>query len=206
VDFIKPPKFARSLFSDLVFCVPNSNREVYLTFDDGPNPETTPKILELLDSYNAKATFFCLGKNVEAYPDLYQSIIEKGHAIGNHSFSHLNGWKTKTADYLYDVEKASHIIASALFRPPYGKVRPKQVKALKDAYKLVLWSLNTQDYKQNLDVKLIIDVLKNKTETGSIVLFHDSDKSFKNTNKILPAFLSHLSKSAYNIMPMLFST
>ena len=107
MDFIKPPKFARSLFSDLVFCTPNSNKEVYLTFDDGPNPETTPKLLKLLDRYNAKATFFCLGENVEAYPELYQSILDQGHAVGNHSYSHLNGWKTKTADYFIDVEKAS---------------------------------------------------------------------------------------------------
>ena len=206
MDFIKPPKFARSLFSDLVFCTPNSNKEVYLTFDDGPNPETTPKLLKLLDRYNAKATFLCLGENVEAYPELYQSILDQGHAVGNHSYSHLNGWKTKTADYFIDVEKASKIIASNLFRPPYGKIRPKQIRSLKSAYKVVLWGLSSQDYKQGLDIDSMIDTLKKETEAGSIVLFHDSAKSFNNTSKILPAYLAHFTKCEFNFKPMLYSS
>lgn len=199
MDFFKPPKIARSLFSDLVFSIPNSNEAIYLTFDDGPHPESTPKILSLLDQFNAKATFFCLGKNVAQYPELFQEILDKGHAVGNHSYNHPNGLHTQTQVYIENVNKAGEFIQSNWFRPPYGKIRPKQVKALKDNYRIALWSLNAMDYDPKLDISKMVKQLKHHTQSGSIILFHDSLKAITNTEKILPEYLDFLVQSGFRL-------
>lgn len=178
-DFVKPPKLARSFFKDLVFSLPNNRNEIYLTFDDGPNPTTTPRILETLKEKGVKATFFCLGKNVEKHPKLFESIITQGHEIGNHGYHHLNGWKTDTKTYLQNVEKAAKLIPSTLFRPPYGKILPTQIKSLKEQFNLIMWDVSAQDYRTDLLSSDVQDNVIHHTKSGSILVLHDSDKAAK---------------------------
>ena len=172
--FTRPPSIIRKLFPGLVWTIPNEKNQVFLTFDDGPDPEVTPWILDTLGKYNAKATFFCLGKNVEKYPDLFERIKKEGHAVGNHSYSHLDGWKTRNKDYFEDVEKADKLIGRNLFRPPYGRIKPSQIRELKKKYKIVMWDVLSGDFdpgkKTNKRLENIIQV----TKSGSIIVFHDN--------------------------------
>jgi len=192
IDFIKPPQLGRLFYKDLIFKIPNKENKVYLTFDDGPNPEITPFILETLAKHNAKATFFCLGKQVEKHPQLFGDIIKEGHQVGNHGFEHLNGWQTKTADYLENVKKASMVIDSKIFRPPYGKLKTNQIKGLKNSYKIVLWDVSAQDYKEGIKAEQVVsNVIENTTE-GSIIVLHDNIKVSKHYSQSLPLIISQL--------------
>lgn len=186
LDFIKPPKIGRLFYKDLIFKIPNEENKIYLTFDDGPNPDITPFILETLSKFDAKATFFCLGKQVEKYPTLFEQIIAEGHQIGNHGFDHLNGWETKTEDYIKNAFKASEIIDSKLFRPPYGKMKVSQIKALKEHFKLVLWDVSAQDYLPNISAEKVVFNVINNTSEGSIIVMHDNLKVKPHLKNSLP--------------------
>lgn len=185
---IKPPKFIRRLMPDLVWEIEDPEG-VYLTFDDGPTPGVTEWILETLKKHNAKATFFVLGKNAEMYPDLYQRIISEGHKVGNHTYSHQKGWSMSLERYIEDVDFAGDIIRSELFRPPYARVTLSQLRAIAQRYRIVMWDIISRDYNRALPKE---KCLKNVTDhicAGSIVVFHDSEKAFKNMSYALPRTL-----------------
>lgn len=155
---------------------------MFLTFDDGPHPDTTPRILELLDKHDAKATFFCLGRNVEKYPAVYDSIIAAGHSTGNHTWSHPNGWTTSTRKYLEDADRASKVIDSRLFRPPYGRITPGQWRQLRKKYEIIMWTRMFADYRKNFnpDAARLSGI-----RPGDILVMHDSVKTSKKSLPLL---------------------
>lgn len=177
----KIPYFVRRLFSGCFeFGVPCEDKAIYLTFDDGPVPEVTPKVLELLDRYNAKATFFCVGDNIRKYPDCFKEVISHGHAVGNHTMHHLQGMTTACKKYMNDVEQCNTLCRSELFRPPYGRPTVKQIKELrKQGYRIILWTVISYDYNRKLSPEKCLRNVSN-LHSGDIVLFHDSIKAEKN--------------------------
>lgn len=175
----------------------NTKKVIHITFDDGPHPELTPFILQELDKYKAKATFFLLGKNAESFPSLYNDLLKGNHAIGNHTFSHLNGWKTKNSEYYSDIERCNNILKTNLFRPPYGKVTPLQIKNLREHFKIIMWDVLSWDFHQKISAKKCLDIIKKKTKNGSIIVFHENDKAIQNVKYCLPKVLDHYSKLGY---------
>jgi len=167
-------------------------RTVYLTFDDGPCPTTTPQILEILRRYQLKATFFCVGDNVRKYPELFEQIKCEGHHVGNHTMYHLKGFGTSTEDYCNDVAEADAFIHSRLFRPPYGRVKPAQLKEIRKNYTVVMWDVITRDYNPKLSPEKIVRIVKKYARNGSIIVFHDSKKSSANTLSALPQAIEAL--------------
>lgn len=188
---LKPPKFLRRLMPDLIWEIEDQD-SVFLTFDDGPTPGITEWILSTLDKYNAKATFFLLGRNVELYPELYRQIVEAGHSVGNHTYSHQKGWKMSLERYVEDVEFASGYIDSNLFRPPYAQITPSQARFLGRRYKLVMWDVLSRDYSNKVSPKGCLSTVTKYLQAGSVVVFHDSEKSFKNMSYALPRTLEHI--------------
>ncbi len=185
---LKPPKFIRWLMPDLIWEM-KYRSAVYLTFDDGPTPGITEWILSTLDKYDAKATFFVLGKNAEMYPDLYRRIVEAGHRIGNHTYSHQKGWGMSLERYIEDVDFANDLLHTELFRPPYARITPAQARALAKRYKLVMWDVLSRDYNRALSPRTCLRNVTRYLEGGSIVVFHDSEKSFRNMSYALPRTL-----------------
>ena len=184
------------LFPELIWHITHRDEQkkhIYLTFDDGPTPEVTPWVLEQLRKYNAKATFFCLGRNVDRYPELYQQILDEGHAVGNHSYSHLKGSQTKSTEYYDDIKLAGETIQSRLYRPPYGRFRKSQIRELRKKYQIVMWDVLSQDYDQSITPeKCLFNVMEN-VRPGSIVVFHDSMKAKENLYYTLPVLLEKYS-------------
>lgn len=173
-------------------------KSIYLTFDDGPHPNTTPWILDLLAKYNAKATFFCLGKNVQNEPELYQRILDEGHQVGNHTMHHLHGWRTKTKDYVQDVQLANDHIDSALFRPPYGKIKKKQLNQLKAlGYKTIFWSHITYDFDPSYPSAKRMKKTNEAVFPGAILVFHDSEKAFAQVKNELPELMEEWDQLGY---------
>ena len=185
---IGPKNIFRRLFPGAVWEV-NDPTGLYLTFDDGPTPGVTEWILAMLEKYDAKATFFVLGKNVEMYPDLYQKILDAGHKVGNHTYSHQKGWKMSLERYLEDIDFAGDIVHSELFRPPYARVTPSQMKAVAKRYKVVMWDIVSRDYNRALSPESCLRNVTKYIAPGSIVVFHDSEKAFKNMSYALPRTL-----------------
>ena len=185
---LKPPKFIRWLMPDLIWEMKDRSA-VYLTFDDGPTPGITEWILSTLDKYDAKATFFVLGKNAEMYPDLDRRIVEAGHRIGNHTYSHQKGWGMSLERYIEDVDFANDLLHTELFRPPYARITPAQARALAKRYKLVMWDVLSRDYNRALSPRTCLRNVTRYLEGGSIVVFHDSEKSFRNMSYALPRTL-----------------
>ncbi|MBN2519057.1 MAG: polysaccharide deacetylase family protein [Bacteroidales bacterium] len=196
------PGFVKSVYSDAIWNIVTPNKELYITFDDGPNPELTPEILNILKQFNAKATFFCVGENVQKYPDTYNLVIKDGHKTGNHTFNHLKGWRTKINDYLNNVELASRYIQSNLFRPPYGRLKIRQYKALKEKYKVVFWSVLSLDYSKNITKKECLDIVLKNSKPGSIILFHDSNKMRENVLYALPRALEYFQNKNYTFLSL----
>jgi Predicted xylanase/chitin deacetylase len=176
----------RPLLGKLTWRRDPSSKVIYLTFDDGPVPEVTPLVLDLLDKFNLKATFFCVGDNVQKYPELYKEILRRGHKTGNHTFNHLKGFNVSTNEYVANVEKASEYIESDLFRPPYGRIKRKQRKILELEYEIIMWDLLTFDYNHKLEKETIFRRVKRQSRNGSIVVFHDSIKAKNNMLSVLP--------------------
>lgn len=200
--FIKTPWIVRKLFSSYMWSVPTKDKEVYLSFDDGPHPAVTPFVLGTLRRYNALATFFCLGKNVQQHPMIYQQVLNDGHSVGNHSFNHLNGWSTAVEEYKEDVKLAADFINSNLFRPPYGKIKRSQAKKIKAALgyeeaKIVMWDVLSGDFDIQISKEECLEnVLKNYVP-GSIIVFHDSEKAFPRLQYALPLVLEVLQEKGY---------
>ena len=194
---VKTPKLLTYLFSSLIWKIPNDNKTVYLTFDDGPTEKVTRKILEVLNNEKVKASFFCVGKNVEKYPDLFACIKAEGHAGGNHTNTHLNGWKTNKKQYLDDVEEANKLIKSNLFRPPYGKLNWRSKKDLQRKYKIVMWDVAGGDFDQYLSIKDVVKNIINNVNPGSIVVLHDNQKFMAKTVEALPVIIKELKAKKY---------
>lgn len=197
---VKAPWLIQKFYSDRTWKFSTRDKKIWFTFDDGPNPETTPFILEQLAKYDAKATFFCVGQQVEKYPDLFHQIRLQGHSVGNHTYSHLNGWKTKSKKYFEDVQQASSLIESHLFRPPYGRLTRFQAKTLTGSalqMKIVMWDVLSGDFDTRISPEhCYLNVVRNAGE-GSIVVFHDSTKSFPNTKEALPESLKYFKERGF---------
>ncbi len=175
------PRILTFLFPTRIWKVPTADKLLFLTFDDGPDPRITSRVLDMLAAHGAKATFFCVGDRVDRYPAMYQRILDEGHAVGNHSHHHLNGWKTNNDDYLTDVEKAAKVIDSKLFRPPYGRVKGKQAEHLSiRGFKTIMWTVLSGDYDASLSKEGCARRVLGPAEPGSIYLFHDAEKAEKN--------------------------
>lgn len=203
---IKKEHIAAKIFRDLTWHFTGKENELYLTFDDGPTPEITPWVISLLKEYNAKATFFCIGKNVKKHPEIYQQILNEGHSVGNHSYSHMKGWFTNNKKYIHNVKKAALYIDSNLFRPPYGKIRPKQVEVLKHQFKIIMWDVLSRDYNAKLDQEKCLKNAITLTDSGSIIVFHDSLKAEKNLKRVLPRVLKYYSDQGFIFNPIEFKT
>lgn len=192
------PRWLRMLYPNRTWSLPVDEKILYLSFDDGPHPTITPRVLALLKQYNAKATFFCVGNNVEKYPAVFNSIQAEGHSLGNHSFHHLNGWKSDNQIYIDDVKKADRLIHSNLFRPPYGRLKFSQASALLQmGYELIMWTVLSADYDRNITrEQCAMRVIKNITP-GTIVLFHDSEKAEERMLYALEELLNDATKKGY---------
>lgn len=197
--FIKTPWLAKKIFSSYVWSIPADEKIVYLTFDDGPHPVITPWVLDLLNEYNAKASFFCIGNNVVNHPAVFRRIQDEGHATGNHTYHHLNGWKTSDEMYLQDVRAAASVIESHLFRPPYGRIKNSQAKHISAALekaetKIVMWDVLSADFDSSITAEECLQNVIQNVSPGSIIVFHDSEKAFKNLQAVLPPTLEYLQK------------
>jgi peptidoglycan/xylan/chitin deacetylase (PgdA/CDA1 family) len=179
-----------------------SDKVLYLTFDDGPHPTATLFVLEQLKQYNAKATFFCIGKNVLEEPLIYQQILSEGHSVGNHTHNHLSGWKTDDAIYLENIQQAAKYIDSKLFRPPYGRIKKSQAKKLQPAasnqkFRIIMWDVLSGDFDTKISPEKCLSNVINHATTGSIIVFHDSTKAWERLSYTLPKTLEHFSKLGY---------
>lgn len=175
----------------------HKKKTIYLTFDDGPIPEVTPWVLDLLDTYHIKATFFCVGENISKYPELYQEILRRGHQTGNHSYNHIKGLYKHSDDYIANVEKAAELIKSNLFRPPHGMMRYAQVRKLRKKYRIILWDVVPRDYNRKLSGEEVLQKACRYTRNGSIIVFHDSLKAENNMKYALPRYLKDCLSKEY---------
>jgi peptidoglycan/xylan/chitin deacetylase (PgdA/CDA1 family) len=172
-------------------------KKIYLTFDDGPVPEVTPAILDILRAHHIKATFFCVGKNVEKHPAVFQQIISEGHVVGNHTDEHSDGWKLTRTTYLRQVNSCSARFQSELFRPPYGRMRRSQFSALKRKFRVIMWDVLTFDFKQSLSANDVLQIALKNSRNGSIVVFHDSEKAKERVLKALPEYIMEMKKRGF---------
>ena len=204
---VKTPNFIKRLFQNLTWEINTSKKVIYLTFDDGPTPKITNWVLSELEKYNAKATFFCIGKNILNHPDVFENIVTKGHAVGNHTNNHINSWKKQAKLYIENVNQAQKIIdpilnstnSVKLFRPPYGKLTLSVTKKLlKEDYKIIMWDVLSGDFDQSISKeKCLKNVIKNTT-SGSIIVFHDSVKASGKLQFSLPKILDHFSEKGFS--------
>ena len=202
------PWWLRKLFPGAIWDIRTEENIIYLSFDDGPHPQITPFVLAALKKYNAKATFFCIGDNVKKYPAIYRQILDEGHAVGNHTMHHLNGWKTNKETYLEDISKAKEYIHSDLFRPPYGRIKKSQLRQLsttKHQLSTIMWSVLAGDWLTTLSPDQCFEQVKNNIYPGCIVVFHDSEKANERMSYALPKLLEYVSTLGYQfkaILPM----
>ena len=203
---VKTPNVISTLYKNQVWSFSKEEKNIYLTFDDGPTPKITEWVIDTLKQYNAQATFFCIGKNIEQNPTIFKKIIDNGHAIGNHTYEHLNGWKSKKKEYLTSVLKTEKIISKfvqapskKLFRPPYGRIRITQTNELsKNNYKVIMWSVLSGDFDREISNDQCIKNVINNSNNGDIIVFHDSEKAFDKLQVVLPKTLEFLNEKGYN--------
>ncbi len=223
---ITTPKILRLFYPSFLWEMPKGEKKLYLTFDDGPHPTITPQVLEILKKFNAKATFFCIGNNVNKYKDTFELIKNEGHAVGNHTFNHERGWKTKTKDYIHSVEQADALIQSPLFRPPHGRIKSSQIRLIKKLrnsksqnlrsleikdksellkfespripeFKIVAWTVISYDWDKSLSPEdCFNNVIKNAAD-GSVIVFHDSEKAVNNMIPALTKVLEYYSERGF---------
>lgn len=195
--FIRPPYALQKLYSKALWRVPTKDKVVYLTFDDGPVPEVTSWVLDLLKQKKIPATFFCVGNNVQKHPELYQQILNDGHAVGNHTHNHLNGWQTHTPAYIRNTLMCAEQVQSHLFRPPYGRIKKNQLGILGSRFKIVMWDVLSGDFDTNISPSQCLRNCIKYTREGSIVVFHDSVKSWSNVSYALPLYLDYCLEKGY---------
>jgi peptidoglycan/xylan/chitin deacetylase (PgdA/CDA1 family) len=206
--FVKTPWWLKKIYPSYTWHIKTEEKVMYLTFDDGPHERATPFVLDELKKYNAKASFFCIGKNVVAYPELYNRIIAEGHRTGNHTYNHLNGWKTPDKEYLNDIAEAGKYIHSSLFRPPYGRIRSFQAKHIAPvmnnaAAKVIMWDVLSGDFDQSLSKDQCLHNVVLNADKGSIVVFHDSAKAFPLLQHCLPHTLEFFSSKGFRFESLL---
>jgi len=202
--WVKTNYFIKRIFPNYVWDIPNREKKVFLTFDDGPTPEITEWVLAQLKKYDAKATFFCIGNNIKKYPDIFQKIIDDNHAVGNHTFNHLKGWETANEIYIENVKKCAQAICQLktehcqLFRPPYGKIKPSQSRILRKlGYKIIMWDILSYDFDQTITPEKCLDNVLKNVVNGSIIVFHDSVKAEQNLKYALPKTLAFLKEKGF---------
>ena len=197
----KTPFWLRLIYRSCTWRIPTKEKLLYLSFDDGPHPEATPFVLEQLAIFNAKASFFCIGKNVALYPDMYEAVIAENHTVGNHTQNHMNGWKNSAKDYIDEIQSASSIIDSNLFRPPYGRIRFSQIKVLRTRSDLpqniVMWDVLSGDFDTTISGEKCAANVIQSAGPGSIIVFHDSAKAMDRLRVALPKVLLHFTKLGY---------
>ncbi|AXG73414.1 polysaccharide deacetylase family protein [Flavobacterium arcticum] len=204
--WVKTRWFIKRLFSGFVWDIPNTSKTVYLTFDDGPTPEITEWVLDILRPHDIKATFFCIGNNIEKHPDIFNKIITEGHAIGNHTFNHLNGWNTNNATYIDNIEATETAILKRnpefekvkLFRPPYGKMKRTQAKYVRSkGYRIIMWDVLSADFDKSISPEKCFKNVVNTTREGSVIIFHDSIKAATNMQYALPLVINYLKEKGF---------
>ena len=188
----KSPSIVKRYYQKLIWDIPNDEKKIYLTFDDGHTPEITEWVLTILDSYKIKATFFCLGCNIEKHPSIFNKIKQSGHVIGNHSYHHLNGWQTDDDTYFRNIEKANSLTKTNLFRPPYGRIKKSQVEIIIDNYKVIMWDILSGDFDPKTSPEKCLTNVTKHTKTGSVIVFHDSVKASENLKYALPKAIEFL--------------
>jgi len=200
------PFLLKLFYSGYVWHIPTVEKKIFLTFDDGPIPGITESVIKTLSEFDAKATFFCIGDNVRKHPDIFQQLISAGHSIGNHTFNHLNGWRTEDQIYIENFEQCERQLNldTTLFRPPYGRIRKSQARLLPSTKKVIMWDVLSGDFSQEIKPEICLRKTIKHTRSGSIVLFHDSIKASKNMLYTLPRFLKHFSELGYHFeaLPM----
>jgi len=212
----KTPSVLKKLFPNYIWEISTHNKELYLTFDDGPTPNVTDWVLNTLGQFKAKATFFCIGDNIRKYPELFNQILKEGHAVGNHTYNHIKGWKTKTNHYLENIFMAEETISLQnlnsnkgnpnqvnLFRPPYGQVKPKQGKELMAlGYHIVMWDVLSFDWDKSVSPQECLNRVISKSKNGSIIVFHDSIKASSNMMFVLPKVLEYYTDKGFCFKPI----
>lgn len=210
--WIKTNRLIKRVFSNQIWDLPNSEKKIYLTFDDGPTPEVTEWVLSVLKHYDAKATFFCIGDNIRKHSEIFSKVLSEGHTIGNHTFNHLQGWKTSNKDYLENTLLCNEEIQKhntdkrhiKFFRPPYGKIRLSQsAKLRKQGYKIIMWDVLSADFDNNISPEQCLENVISNTTQGSIIVFHDSKKAFKNLEYALPKALEVLKEKGFKFEALL---
>jgi len=200
MNLYSAPFWIRAIYpKGLIWRVPTNSREVFLTFDDGPVPEVTPLVLEILRKYNIKATFFCVGENVKKYPEVYDLLAKDGHSTGNHTYHHVKAWKTDFNVYLSEVEQCSKLVKSNLFRPPHGQINRKIARQLRKDYRIIMWSALSGDYDKNLSGDQCLANAKKYTRPGSVIVFHDSLKARERMEYALPLYIEYCLEQGYTI-------
>jgi len=197
---VRSPWWLKKIYSRLVWSIPVREKVLYLSFDDGPHPVATPFVLDELKKHDARATFFCIGKNVQEYPQIYRRVLMEGHRVGNHTQNHLNGWKTEDKKYLQNIRDAAVLIDSDLFRPPYGRISLFQSSLLRNPpynYKIIMWEVLSADFDRGLSAERCARHVIRHARPGSIVVFHDSEKAWDRLRVALPAVLKHFSQLGY---------
>ena len=200
--FKHPPKILNWFFPSFLWRVSTKKKELYLTFDDGPSPHSTKWIIEKLNEYKAKGTFFCTGEKVNLFSNDFKEIINNGHLVGNHTNDHINGWTSTKNEYIQNIEKCNKVIKSKIFRPPYGKIHPLSISEIKNKYKIIMWDVMSYDFK--LEKEACYKEIIKKTKKGSIIVFHENSKSFDKLKYVLPKILKYYSEKGYrfNTIPV----
>jgi len=196
---VRPPEIITRMMPRMTWGFYGELKTVFLSFDDGPTPDITPWVLDRLNQYNAKATFFCLGRNVDHNTEIYEQILGEGHSVGNHTYSHLKGYGTRNQQYYDDIELARSLIDSELFRPPYGRILPSQITEIVKNYRIIMWDVLSYDYNRKVSGDIIIRNVTRNVRSGSIIVFHDSAKARKNLYHALPGVLEYLNNEGYKM-------
>lgn len=194
---VRPPYVLKKVMPSAVWRKSATEKKLYLTFDDGPIPELTPWVLDVLKQYSIKATFFCVGDNVHKQPELYARILNEEHSVGNHTYNHVNGWNTDTNEYLENIEKCAELLNSKLFRPPYGKLKPTQIKRIKANYAIIMWDVLSGDYDKTIAPERCLLNVTNAIRNGAIIVFHDNIKATDNLQYALPKFIEYALEKGY---------
>ncbi|MEZ4934781.1 MAG: polysaccharide deacetylase family protein [Saprospiraceae bacterium] len=199
---VKTPQIIQNLFPNFTWKIPSHEKVLYLTFDDGPIPEVTPWVLQQLEAFQARATFFCVGDNVKKHQEVFHKVVDAGHSIGNHTFNHLSGWACENIPYFHNVRRCARLVDSNLFRPPYGRLKPKQSQFLQRHYRIVMWDVLSGDFDAKIGKEQCLENVISNAGKGSIVVFHDSLKAKEKLQYVLPKVLKHYSAIGYRFEAM----
>jgi len=195
----KTPAVVKALYSSLVWNMPRNTNRVYLSFDDGPHPQITDEVLTQLDRFKAKASFFCIGDNIRKFPAMFEKVKTGGHTIGNHTYNHVNGWKTPDFTYLRNALMCQALTGTHLFRPPYGRISRPQASALGKKFKIIMWDVLSADFDQNISPQKCLENVISNVQPGSIVVFHDSEKAAERMLYALPRVLEYISEKGWEM-------